>query len=112
MFGDFDFGALMQQAQQMQEDLERAQADLAQQSFTAQAGGDLVSVTLNGKGELTDVVIKPEACDPEDTETLAKALLGDTDAAGVAASRAARAQADAAMAAAMPEMPQIPGLGG
>ena len=35
MFGDFDFGALMQQAQQMQEDLERAQADLAQQSFTA-----------------------------------------------------------------------------
>lgn len=87
----------------MQEDLERAQADLAQQSFTAQAGGDLVSVTLNGKGELTDV-IKPEACDPEDTETLAALI--------VAASRAARAQADAAMAAAMPEMPQIPGLGG
>ena len=104
MFGDFDFGALMQQAQQMQEDLERAQADLAQQSFTAQAGGDLVSVTLNGKGELTDVVIKPEACDPEDTETLAALI--------VAASRAARAQADAAMAAAMPETPQIPGLGG
>lgn len=104
MFGDFDFGALMQQAQQMQEDLERAQADLAQQSFTAQAGGDLVSVTLNGKGELTDVAIKPEACDPEDTETLAALI--------VAASRAARAQADAAMAAAMPEMPQIPGLGG
>ena len=104
MFGDFDFGALMQQAQQMQEDLERAQADLAQQSFTAQAGGDLVTATLNGKGELTDVVIKPEACDPEDTETLAALI--------VAASRAARAQADAAMAAAMPEMPQIPGLGG
>ena len=57
MFGDFDFGALMQQAQQMQEDLERAQADLAQQSFTAQAGGDLVSVTLNGKGELTESAI-------------------------------------------------------
>ncbi|MFT3887958.1 MAG: YbaB/EbfC family nucleoid-associated protein [Arachnia sp.] len=104
MFGDFDLAGLMQQAQQMQEDLERAQEDLARQSFTAQAGGDLVTVTLSGKGDLTDVVIKPEACDPEDPETLSALI--------VAAFRAAKGQADAAVAAAMPQLPQLPGLGG
>lgn len=104
MFGDFDINALMQQAQQLQQDMERAQADLATQEFSASAGGDLVSVTLNGKGELQAVDIKPEAWDPEDTETLSALI--------IAAFRAAKSQADSALAAAMPAMPQMPpGLG-
>lgn len=103
MFGDFDINALMQQAQQLQEDLERAQREIADKSFTAQAGGDLVSVVVNGKGELAELTIKPEACDPEDTETLSALI--------VAAYRAAKGEADAAMASAMPEMPAIPGFG-
>ena len=70
MFGDFDLNSLMQQAQKMQDDLERAQAELADKEYTASAGGDLVSVKLSGKGDLLSVDIKPEAWDPEDPETL------------------------------------------
>lgn len=102
MFGDFDINALMQQAQQLQEDLERAQRELGEKTFSAEAGGDLVAVTVNGKGELTGLTIQPEACDPDDTETLAALI--------VAAYRAAKSEADGAMAAAMPDMPAIPGF--
>ena len=104
MFGDFDINALMAQAQQMQDDLERAQREVSAMTFTAQSGGDLVEVVLNGKGEIDALTIKPEACDPEDTETLADLI--------IAAYRSAKEQADTAMASAMPQIPQIPGLGG
>lgn len=102
MFGDFDLNSLMQQAQKMQDDLERAQAELADKEYTASAGGDLVSVKISGKGDLLSVDIKPEAWDPEDPETLSALI--------VAAFRAAKSEADAAMAAALPEMPQLPGM--
>ena len=107
MFGDFDLDALMRQAQQMQADMERAQREVAEMSFVGASGGDLVSVTLSGQGELTSVTISPEAADPTDTETLGDLI--------IAAYRAAKAQADQAMVSAMPElpeMPNIPGLGG
>lgn len=104
MFGDFDLNALMQQAQQMQADMERAQEEVLSKTYTASAGGDLVTVVLSGKGDLEELTIKPDAVDPDDIETLSDLI--------VAAYRSARAEADAAMAAAMPEMPQIPGFGG
>lgn len=102
MFGDFDLNALMQQAQKMQDDVERAQRELAETQFEASAGGDLVTVRINGKGELQHLDIKPEAWDPEDPDTLSALI--------IAAFRAAKSEADAAMAAAMPDLPQIPGL--
>ena len=102
MFGDFDLNSLMQQAQKLQDDMERAQQELSEKEFTASAGGNLVTVKINGRGELQQVDIKPEAWDPEDTETLSALI--------VAAFRAAKSDADSAMAAAMPEIPQIPGM--
>ena len=103
MFGDFDINSLMQQAQQLQADLERAQEELATKSVSAWAGGELVTVVLNGKGELQEVTIKPEAMDPDDTETLSALI--------IAAYRAAKSDADGAMSAAMPQIPQVPGFG-
>lgn len=61
---------LMEQAQQMQQHLEAAQAELAATLVTGTAGGGLVTVTMLGSGELTTVTIDPEAVDPEDIETL------------------------------------------
>lgn len=99
MFGDgFDMNALMQQAQQLQEDMAKAQEEMATRTFTASAGGDLVSVTLNGQGNVTDVKIKPEAA--QDVETLQDLI--------VAAFRSAKTEADQAL---MQAMPQVPGLG-
>ncbi|HZK02409.1 MAG TPA: YbaB/EbfC family nucleoid-associated protein [Anaerovoracaceae bacterium] len=60
----------MQQMQAMQQKMEEMQAALDEQEVTATAGGGVVSVTVNGKKELTSVVIKPEAVDPDDVEML------------------------------------------
>ncbi|MCG6568188.1 YbaB/EbfC family nucleoid-associated protein [Tessaracoccus sp. Y36] len=104
MFGDFDINALMQQAQKLQTDLQAAQEELGNQSFTGTAGGGLVSVTLSGKGDMQEVEIQPAAVDPDDIETL-QALI-------VAAFRSARAEVDAATAATLPELPTMPGMPG
>ena len=61
---------LMKQAQKMQEQLQSAQAELAQTELTGHAGGGLVTATVKGSGELVALTISPEAVDPDDVETL------------------------------------------
>ncbi|TXS57795.1 YbaB/EbfC family nucleoid-associated protein [Streptomyces sp. t39] len=72
---------LLQQAQKMQQDLARAQEELAQTEVEGQAGGGLVKATVNGSGELRGLVISPEAVDPDDTETLADLVVAAVQAA-------------------------------
>ncbi|MBE6031632.1 MAG: YbaB/EbfC family nucleoid-associated protein [Firmicutes bacterium] len=60
----------IQQVQQMQRQMEAIQAELEQKEISATAGGGAVSVTVNGKKELTAVEIKPEVVDPDDVEML------------------------------------------
>lgn len=50
-------GKLMKQAQQMQEDMQKAQAELAELEITGVAGGDMVKVIMNGKHEVRKVSI-------------------------------------------------------
>jgi len=66
---------LLAQAQAMQQQLFAAQQELAETQVTGTSGGDLVTATITGAGELVGLVIKPEAVDPEDTETLADLVL-------------------------------------
>lgn len=80
-------GSLIQQAQQMQQQMETAQRELGEVSVTGSAGGGLVEATVTGLGELTGLRISPEAADPADTETLADLV--------IAAIRDAHGQADA-----------------
>jgi DNA-binding YbaB/EbfC family protein len=61
---------ILQQAQKMQQDLMSAQAELAESEVTGQAGGNLVTVTLAGTGEVRSVTINPKVVDPDDVETL------------------------------------------
>jgi nucleoid-associated protein EbfC len=61
---------LMKQAQKMQQELMAAQAQLAESVVQGSAGGGMVTATLTGAGELTDLVIDPRAVDPDDVETL------------------------------------------
>jgi DNA-binding YbaB/EbfC family protein len=61
---------LMQQAQQMQQQLMAAQAELANVQVEGTAGGGLVRVVMTGAGELTSVTIDPTVVDPGDVETL------------------------------------------
>jgi hypothetical protein len=68
--GQPDMSELLKQAQQMQQQLAAAQEQLAREEVTGTAGGDLVSVTMTGQGEVTAVTIAPAAVDPDDLETL------------------------------------------
>jgi DNA-binding YbaB/EbfC family protein len=79
---------LMKQAQQMQQQLMAAQAELAELQIEGSAGGGLVRATMTGSGELVSLVIAPEAVDPDDVETL-------QDLVVAAVRDAARAAADA-----------------
>ena len=111
--GGFDMNALLQQAQQMQEQLVAAQQRLAEASVTGTVAGGAVTVTLTGSGELTGVEIKAGGFDGSDADDLAD--LGDMI---VAAYRDAKAQADALagealgpLAGGAEGMPGMPKLG-
>jgi hypothetical protein len=68
--GGFDMNALLQQAQQMQEQMMSAQQELADATVEGTVGDGLVSVTVNGTGELVRVKIRPDSFDPAHTEDL------------------------------------------
>jgi len=69
---------LMQQAQKMQEDMQRAQEELARMEVTGQSGGGMVSVTLTGRMECRKVRIDPTVfSDPEMAEDLVAAAFND-----------------------------------
>ncbi len=61
---------LMKQAQRMQKQMEEQQKEFETKEFTAAAGGGAVSVTVNGKKEVTAVTLAPEVVDPDDIEML------------------------------------------
>ena len=71
MIPEGDMSGLLALAQAMQEQLLNAQQELAEMQIEGSAGGDLVIATVTGSGELVGLVIKSEAVDPSDTETLA-----------------------------------------
>ncbi|HET6632374.1 MAG TPA: YbaB/EbfC family nucleoid-associated protein [Rhodanobacteraceae bacterium] len=72
-------GQLMQQAQQMQEKMKRAQEELAQMEVVGQAGGGMVKVTMSGRHEVRKVEIDRGMMgdDPEMTEDLVAAAIND-----------------------------------
>ena len=85
--GGFDMNALLQQAQQMQQQMMEAQEELAEATVTGTVGDGLVSVTVSGTGDLVGLSIKKGTFDPDETEDLEDLI--------VAAYRDAKARADA-----------------
>ena len=70
--GGFDVNALMKQAQKMQDEMLQAQESLKDEVVEASAGGGMVKVKMGGELTLREIVIDPEAIDPEDAEMLAE----------------------------------------
>lgn len=68
--GQFDMQALLQQAQNMQQQMATAQQQLAETEVTGTAGNGLVEAVVTGSGELTNLKIDPKIVDPDDVETL------------------------------------------
>ena len=95
---------MMQQAQKMQENMQRAQEEIAKIEVTGQAGGGMVSVTLTGRKECRKVRIDPSVLsDQEMVEDLIAAAFND-------ASNKIDAESQAKMAAVTAGMPMPPGM--
>ena len=66
---------MMKQARKMQEQLAKAEAELAQTEVSSSAGGGMVKVTATGSMQLTSIKIDPDAVDPDDVEMLEDMVL-------------------------------------
>src|SRR5213078_522931 len=89
----FDINELMQQAQAVQQKMQKAQENLAKKEVTGTAGGGMVIVTANGKGEILKIQIDKQAVDPADVPMLEDLVLAAVNAAMRAAQEAAAAEA-------------------
>ena len=103
-----DMNAMLKQAQQMQEQMMKAQEQARREIAEASAGGGMVTVRANGGGELVEITIDPRAIDPDDPELLADMVL----AASNEALRAAAAAVEAKLRAQLPDLGSLglPGL--
>lgn len=70
MPGGMNQAAMMKQAQKLQQEMLRMQEEQENKTYSAAAGGGMVTATVNGKHNLTALVIKPEAVDPDDVDML------------------------------------------
>ena len=61
---------MVKQAQKMQADLMKMQSEMEDMTYSAQSGGGAVSAVVSGKREVIELVIDPDAVDPEDVEML------------------------------------------
>jgi len=89
MPGGMNQAAMMKQAQKMQQEMLRMQEEMENKTWSATAGGGMVTATVNGKHEVVALEINPEAVDPDDVEMLQDMII----AAVNEAMRAADAEA-------------------
>ena len=72
---------MMKQVQKMQQDMAKMQEELANKTYTAAAGGGVVSAEVNGQHEVVSITIDPEAVDPDDVEMLQDMVAADVNEA-------------------------------
>jgi DNA-binding YbaB/EbfC family protein len=107
----FDMNKLMQQAQQMQEQVQRMQEDAVKEVAESSVGGGLVKVKANGAGQVLSIEISRDAIDPSDAEGLADLVLAGVNEALRSAAAAVEAKAQAMQAELLGGL-GLPGLEG
>ena len=70
-----NIGNLMKQAQKIQQDMAKAQEELAEKTVEATVGGGAVTVVATGHKEIREIRISKDAVDPDDVETLEDLVL-------------------------------------
>lgn len=70
-----DIQRLAKQAQEAQEEMEKASAELEKKEYSASSGGEAVKVTVSGKFEVKNIDIKPEVVDPQDVSMLSDLII-------------------------------------
>ena len=88
-----DMNKLMQQAAQMQKQVEQMQADAQNETAESSVGGGMVKVTANGAGQVLSITIAADAVDPSDVEGLQDLVLAGVNEALRAAAAKVEAKA-------------------
>ncbi len=111
--GPSNMQGMIRQAQKMQEDMARVQAELEAKEYEIKAGGGAVTVKINGKKEIVSLDIAPEIVDPDDIEMLADIITaGVNEAIKTVEDDAANemGKVTGGMGGMMGGMPGMPGL--
>jgi len=87
-----DMKKLMQQAQQMQSEMQKKQAELATKTYTAAAGGGMVKATVNGNHEVVSVAIDPSVIEMNDVDMLQDLVVAAVNEGMRQANEAAQAE--------------------
>jgi DNA-binding YbaB/EbfC family protein len=97
---------MMRQAQRMQKKIQKVQEEMAEQKVEGTAGGGMVVVTANGRGEVLGVKIEKDVVDPEDVEMLQDLVMAATNQALTRAQEMMQTE----MSKVTGGMPGMPGL--
>lgn len=102
-FGGFGGGmnmqAMMKQAQKMQENMLKAQEEIAVMETTGTAGGGMVTAVVTGTSTLKSIEIKPDVVDPDDIDMLQDLVVAAVNEALKAATEKSQSQMSALTAA-------------
>ncbi len=74
-----DMSSIMKQAQEMQQKMTKIQEDLAGKRITGSAGGGMVSVVVNGKGDILSAQVEKELLNPDEAEMLQDLFVAATN---------------------------------
>jgi hypothetical protein len=108
----FDMNKLMQQAAEMQKQVEQMQADAQNETAESSVGGGMVKATANGAGQVLSITIAPDAVDPSDVEGLQDLVLAGVNEALRAASAKVEAKAQQMQSELLGGLGLPPGFGG
>jgi hypothetical protein len=102
----FNMQAMLEQAQKMQEEMEKIKREVNQKQVTAESGGGMVKVTMTGANQVVSINIAKEIINPDDAEMLEDLIVAAVNKATQSA--AELAQQDMGRLTSM--LPNIPGL--